>query len=88
MSMKAYKGFDKNMQCRGFQFAEGETYHSAGFRKIFGCHCRRMGLPRDGKNWLRDFCSRSRSTHRRDNVCRGGDRRWQQNQSRYLVQVP
>ena len=23
----AYKGFDKNMQCRGFQFAEGETYH-------------------------------------------------------------
>ena len=27
MSIKAYKGFDKNMQCRGFQFAEGETYH-------------------------------------------------------------
>ena len=25
--MKAYKGFDKNMQCRGFQFREGETYH-------------------------------------------------------------
>ena len=25
--IKAYKGFDKNMQCRGFQFAEGETYH-------------------------------------------------------------
>ena len=24
--MKAYKGFDKNMQCRGFQYAEGETY--------------------------------------------------------------
>lgn len=27
MSIKAYKGFDENMQCRGFQFAEGETYH-------------------------------------------------------------
>ena len=25
--MIAYKGFDKDMQCRGFQFVEGETYH-------------------------------------------------------------
>ena len=25
--MKAYKGFDKNMKCRGFQYQEGETYH-------------------------------------------------------------
>ena len=23
----AYKGFDENMKCRGFQYAEGETYH-------------------------------------------------------------
>ena len=25
--MKAYKGFTKDMKCRDFQFAEGETYH-------------------------------------------------------------
>ena len=28
--MKAYKGFDKNMRCRGYQFAEGETYEHEG----------------------------------------------------------
>ena len=26
MSIKAYKGFNKDMTCRGFQFKEGETY--------------------------------------------------------------
>lgn len=25
--MKGYKGFDKNMKCRGFQYQEGESYH-------------------------------------------------------------
>ena len=25
--MKAFKGFNKDMTCRGFQFKEGETYH-------------------------------------------------------------
>lgn len=25
--MKAYKRFDKDMKCRGFQYHEGETYH-------------------------------------------------------------
>ena len=26
----AFKGFNKNMQCRGFQFAIGETFEHAG----------------------------------------------------------
>ena len=25
--MKAYKGFNENMTCRGFQYEEGKTYH-------------------------------------------------------------
>jgi hypothetical protein len=27
MGQKMFKGFDKNMKCRGFQYAIGETYH-------------------------------------------------------------
>lgn len=27
-TMKAYKGFNKDMTCRGFQFKEGETYET------------------------------------------------------------
>jgi len=29
-----YKGFDKNMQCRGFQYKEGETYEHKGDAKL------------------------------------------------------
>lgn len=32
--MKAYKGFDKNMQCNGYQFAEGESYDRKGAVKL------------------------------------------------------
>ena len=31
-----YKGFDKNMQCRGFQYAEGKTYVHEG--RVNVCH--------------------------------------------------
>ena len=32
--MKAYKGFDKNMQCNGFQYGEGKTYEHDGEVKV------------------------------------------------------
>jgi hypothetical protein len=30
MSVKGFKAFNKNMQCRGFQFEEGQTYEHQG----------------------------------------------------------
>lgn len=32
--MKAYKGFSRDMTCRGYQFAEGETYEHEGDVKL------------------------------------------------------
>lgn len=32
--MKGYKGMDKNMQCRGFQFEVGKTYEMNGIPKL------------------------------------------------------
>ena len=32
--MKLYKGFDKNMKCRDFQYEEGEIYTHPGTPKL------------------------------------------------------
>ncbi len=44
---KFYKGFDKNMRCRGFQYVEGETYTQSGEIGVClnGFHA--CGLPLD-----------------------------------------
>lgn len=38
--IRAYKAFDQNMQCRGFQFKIGKTYeHARGSSPRFACRC-------------------------------------------------
>ena len=55
--MKLYKGFDKNMKCRNFQYEEGETYTYPGTPKLCdeGFHacevpldCLKYYVPADG----------------------------------------
>ena len=76
----AYKGFDKNLQCRQFQFAVGETntmrgtsrgFGGCGFRKIYNDPIKRMPLSRsvDAKDLIVnhaevDFDDCRRVTHR------------------------
>ena len=40
-----YKGFDKNMQCRGFQYVEGETYEQAESPVVCKSGFHACGLP-------------------------------------------
>ena len=40
-----YKGFDKNMQCRGFQYVEGETYEQAESPAVCKNGFHACGLP-------------------------------------------
>ena len=48
--MKAYKGFDKNMQCRGFQFEEGKTYEE-GSAELCKCGFHACENPLDCFNY-------------------------------------
>ena len=43
--MLYYKGFDKNMQCRGFQYVEGETYKQAESPVVCKSGFHACGLP-------------------------------------------
>lgn len=43
--MKAIKGFDRNLQCRGFRFEVGKTYTAMG--KIKACHNGFHAIPDD-----------------------------------------
>ena len=43
--MLYYKGFDKNMQCRGFQYVEGETYEQAESPVVCKSGFHACGLP-------------------------------------------
>lgn len=50
-SLIAYKAFDENMQCRGFQYAEGETYVHKGEIEMCGAGFHACENPLDTLNY-------------------------------------
>ena len=64
-TIKAYKGFDKNMQCLGYQYAEGEKYEHEGKVSVCcsGFHACEFPLdalryydPKSGNKWHEVEC--------------------------------
>ena len=48
MSIAAFKGFDRDMKCRGYQYVEGETYEQEGPAQLCAQGFHAVTAPLDG----------------------------------------